>query len=143
MPQMPQRDMKDTDVESTRGNRISKGTDDWSVVQSPPKAESVEMTGALNIVEVEPRHAPVEKGDMGRVAQQVTDSKDPRDDRWTEITKKLVVKEAIEQMGYEYEETRSCYYIFSYLKSVCIAHRPPPRPSDSNIVATGRYRRAG
>ncbi|CAG7915532.1 unnamed protein product [Penicillium olsonii] len=120
MPKMPSippmRDTKDTDAESTRtGNRTSKGTDDWSVVQSPPKPESVEMSGALNVVEVEPRHAP--EPDTGRVAQQVTDAKDPRDDRWTEITKKLVVKDAIEQMGYEYEETRSCYFIFSYLTS--------------------------
>ncbi|KYK57947.1 hypothetical protein DCS_04960 [Drechmeria coniospora] len=34
---------------------------------------------------------------------------------WTEMTKDLVTREAIEQMGYEYEETKWFYYIMSYL----------------------------
>jgi hypothetical protein len=37
---------------------------------------------------------------------------------WTEITKDLVVKEAIKQAGYEFEETDDFYYIMSYLKYV-------------------------
>jgi hypothetical protein len=37
---------------------------------------------------------------------------------WTEITKDLVVKEAIEQAEYEFEETDDFYYIKSYLKYV-------------------------
>ncbi|KAH8593962.1 hypothetical protein B0O99DRAFT_652901 [Bisporella sp. PMI_857] len=36
-------------------------------------------------------------------------------DLWTEITKDLVEKEAIEQMGYDYEETEFFYYIIQYL----------------------------
>jgi hypothetical protein len=115
------RDLEDMDIESIRAlNRASKGTYDSSVVHAPSKEDEIEMSGALQVIEVEPRHAPADAVEMGRVTQQVTDSKDPRDDRWTEITKKLVVKEAIEQMGYEYEEMRTVYYIFSYLKSVCI-----------------------
>lgn len=35
---------------------------------------------------------------------------------WTEITKDLVVKEAIEQMGYDYEETEFFYYVLTYLR---------------------------
>jgi hypothetical protein len=116
----PVRDLEDMDIETIRAlNRASKGTDDWSVVHAPSKEDTIEMSGALNVVEVEPRHAPKDAVEMGRIAQQVTDSKDPRDDRWTEIAKKLVVKDAIEQLGYEYEETRTAYYIFSYLKPVC------------------------
>ncbi|EGS22976.1 uncharacterized protein CTHT_0014550 [Thermochaetoides thermophila DSM 1495] len=34
---------------------------------------------------------------------------------WTEITKDLVCREAIEQLGYEYEETDWFYYIVEYL----------------------------
>lgn len=41
-----------------------------------------------------------------------------RDRLWTEITKDLVVREAIERAGYEYEETDQFYYIFSYLHYV-------------------------
>ncbi|KAJ2892871.1 hypothetical protein MKZ38_009273 [Zalerion maritima] len=39
-----------------------------------------------------------------------------KSDMWTEITKDLVCKEAIERMGYEYEETEWFYYIMEYLK---------------------------
>ncbi|KAK5083103.1 hypothetical protein LTR05_006985 [Lithohypha guttulata] len=41
--------------------------------------------------------------------------RDPRDGLWTEITKDLVVKEAIREMGYEFEETDDHYYIFKYM----------------------------
>jgi len=34
---------------------------------------------------------------------------------WTEITKDLVSREAIEYCGYQYEETEFFYYIFEYL----------------------------
>ena len=40
------------------------------------------------------------------------------DGLWTEITKDLVVKDAITQAGYEFEETDDFYYIMSYLKYV-------------------------
>jgi hypothetical protein len=39
-------------------------------------------------------------------------------DLWTEITKDLVNKEAIEQLGYDYEETEFFYYIIQYLRYV-------------------------
>ena len=39
---------------------------------------------------------------------------------WTEITKDLVVKEAIEQSGYDYEETEFFYYVLTYLRYVWI-----------------------
>ncbi|KAH8661937.1 hypothetical protein BX600DRAFT_437371 [Xylariales sp. PMI_506] len=35
---------------------------------------------------------------------------------WTEITKDLVVREAIEQLGYEYEETEWFFYVMEYLR---------------------------
>lgn len=37
-------------------------------------------------------------------------------DMWTEITKDLVIREAIEEMGYEYEETEYFFYIMTYLR---------------------------
>ncbi|KAF7528803.1 hypothetical protein PCG10_009516 [Penicillium crustosum] len=112
---------RDIMIESTRVvNKGPRGADEWSVVHAPSPDEAIEMTGALDVVEVKPRHSPVDETEVGRVAQQVTDSEETRNDRWTEIAKRLVVREAIEQMGFEYEETRTCYYIFSYLKSVCI-----------------------
>ncbi|KAK7985108.1 hypothetical protein PG996_005650 [Apiospora saccharicola] len=35
---------------------------------------------------------------------------------WTEITKDLVVREAIEKLGYEYEETEYFFYVMQYLR---------------------------
>jgi len=35
---------------------------------------------------------------------------------WTEITKDLIVKEAIEELGYDYEETEYFYYVIQYLQ---------------------------
>ncbi|KAJ5451459.1 hypothetical protein N7491_000641 [Penicillium cf. griseofulvum] len=113
------RDMEeDIMIESTRTvDKAPRSTDDWSVVHAPSHEEAIEMTGALGVVEVQPRQAPVDEIEVGRVAQHVTEPEETLNDRWTEITKKLIVREAIERMGFEYEETRTSYYIFSFLKS--------------------------
>jgi hypothetical protein len=42
-------------------------------------------------------------------------------DMWTEVTKDLVLREAIEQMGYSCEETDDFFYIMEYLKYVSFA----------------------
>lgn len=39
-------------------------------------------------------------------------------DMWTEITKDLVIREAIEKRGYQYEETEFFFYVMSYLAYV-------------------------
>jgi hypothetical protein len=93
---------------------IPDAVSEWSMVHTP-KTEVLEMSGALNVVEVAPKGAIDEEIDR-KVAAQV--SKPHHDERWTEITKDLVVREAIERLGYEFEETRTFYYIFSYLEPV-------------------------
>lgn len=41
----------------------------------------------------------------------------PKEEKlWTEITKDLVTKEAIEQLGYDFEETEYFFYIIQYLR---------------------------
>lgn len=45
---------------------------------------------------------------------------------WTEITKDLVLKEAVDHMGYEYEETDDFFYVMEYLKYVSTL--PPNNP---------------
>lgn len=37
---------------------------------------------------------------------------------WTEVTKDLVIKEAIEEAGYEYEDSEDFFYVMEYLKYV-------------------------
>jgi hypothetical protein len=41
-----------------------------------------------------------------------------RNEMWTEITKDLVVREAIDQVGYDYEETEWFFYVMQYLRYV-------------------------
>lgn len=41
-------------------------------------------------------------------------------DMWTEVTKDLVIREAIEDCGYEYEETELFFYVMQYLKYVSL-----------------------
>lgn len=57
--------------------------------------------------------------EFGRIGRRYIGVKEKRDKLWTEITKDLVVREAIERAGYEYEETEYFYYIFEYLRYVC------------------------
>lgn len=57
--------------------------------------------------------------DDGKVGRRYIGMKDQKKRLWTEITKDLVVRDAIERTGYEYEETDFFYYIFSYLHYVC------------------------
>lgn len=44
--------------------------------------------------------------------------KEKKSDMWTEITKDLVTRDAIEELGYDYEETEYFYYILQYLRYV-------------------------
>jgi hypothetical protein len=95
-------------------------TDEWSVVHAPSKEDVSEMSGALEVVEVAPKGAVEEELEVqGRLKQQVV--KERRNERWTEITKDLVIREAIERLGYEFEETRAYYYIFSFLEPVSLS----------------------
>lgn len=43
---------------------------------------------------------------------------------WTEISKDLVLKEAIQHMGYEYEDTPMFFYVMSYLRYVSAFMNP-------------------
>jgi hypothetical protein len=65
-----------------------------------------------------PAPAPAAGGEIGRRYGGV---KDPREAMWTEITKDLVVKEAITEAGYEFEETDDFFYVIAYLKYVSCA----------------------
>lgn len=56
----------------------------------------------------------------GEIGRRYAGAKDPREAMWTEITKDLVVKEAITEAGYEFEETDDFFYVIAYLKYVSI-----------------------
>lgn len=57
-----------------------------------------------------------------RVHKRYTDTRRKRDKLWTEISKDLVVREALERAGYEFDETENFYYVFEYLRYVSLSY---------------------
>ncbi|KAI0402431.1 hypothetical protein F4802DRAFT_368921 [Xylaria palmicola] len=62
----------------------------------------------VEIEEVRDRRISIRDGDRPQARK--------RDGMWTEITKDLVNREAIERMGYDYEETEWFFYVMQYLR---------------------------
>lgn len=126
------------------GEGYNGATKDWAIVDVPPGTKRVQLEGVggasqevtwqrYNGVRRSEFHAEedVYSGGVGEVARHdLEDTRDrgrrfvaqkPKSDMmWTEITKDLVVKEAIEQMGYDYEETEYFFYVMEYLRYVCL-----------------------
>jgi hypothetical protein len=109
------------------------GGDDWAIITAASKADRDAMLDDIPLGTKEPdlkdrktkftvseeRHSESDPDfARGKVGRRYIGMKDQRDGLWTEITKDLVVREAIERSGYEYEETVSSYYVFSYLQFV-------------------------
>lgn len=53
------------------------------------------------------------------LAEDIDRVKEKRKKRYTEVTKDLVTREAIERAGYDYDESEHDYYIYDYLRYVC------------------------
>ncbi|PGH04945.1 hypothetical protein GX51_03244 [Blastomyces parvus] len=123
------------------GEAYNGATKDWSIIDVPPGTKRVELEGvggasqeiswqryngvrrAKFHVDGDGYASDTERlRDHGRIGRRYMGVKDKRDRLWTEITKDLVVKEAIEKAGYDYEETQYFYYVFAYLKYDDVAH---------------------
>ncbi|KAK5019370.1 hypothetical protein LTR16_000635 [Cryomyces antarcticus] len=112
------------------GEAYNGATKDWAIVDVPPGTNRVQMDGAgggsqevtwqrYNGV----RRSKFRAGDevwasdySGGRTKEVGRLKTRSDDMWTEITKDLVVREAIEQLGYSCEETEYFFYVIEYLR---------------------------
>ena len=64
----------------------------------------------------------------GGVAARYGQPRREGDGLWTEITKDLVLKDAMMELGYEYEETADFYYVMAYLKYVSSRASPTSYP---------------
>ena len=111
-----------------RRSRFIPDRDDKSTVVSSSTSLSEREMG-------DPRRLPEREVDSrrgSRLSVAIYDGKDSRDrapptpkrsEMWTEITKDLVIREAIEELGYEYEETEYFFYVMTYLKYVSFIYR--------------------
>ena len=123
------------------GEAYNGFTKDWAIVDVPPGTRRVEMEGVGGAkeevtwqryngvrrsnfipesggeVEIFKEKEVVDTRDRGRrfVAEKTRD-----EGMWTEITKDLVVKEAIEASGYDFEETEFFFYVMNYLRYVSL-----------------------
>jgi len=126
------------------GEAYNGATRDWSIIDVPPGTERIRMDGvgggtqevtwsryngvrrsrfvdgerefdtpyglgAPDTVDDRRLIVASRSGEVGRTRKS---------EMWTEITKDLVSKEAIEHMGYDYEETEYFYYVMVYLRYV-------------------------
>ncbi|KAF2646282.1 hypothetical protein P280DRAFT_6769 [Massarina eburnea CBS 473.64] len=107
------------------GEAWNGATKDWAIVDVPPGTNRVRMDGIggggqeitwqkYNGV----RRSKFISGDE-ELASDFGGSgpvKPRSKDMWTEITKDLVLREAIESMAYSFEETEDFFYVMDYLK---------------------------
>jgi hypothetical protein len=122
------------------GEAYNGATKKWEIVDVPPGTERVRMDGVggasqeitwqryngVRRSKFIPERDTLAVYDREREyeREEVTDRRialPPRNkygDMWTEITKDLVVREAIEDLGYDYEETEYFFYVFQYLRYV-------------------------
>jgi len=118
------------------GEALNGATKDWAIVDVPPGTERVRMDGVggstqditwqrYNGVRRSKFTAGGEVYDSGfgvpdrrpsALPPPATPSRPRPSDMWTEITKDLVLKEAIDAMGFEYEETEFFFYVMDYLR---------------------------
>lgn len=113
------------------GEAYNGATRDWAIVDVPPGTKRVTMDGIgggsqevtwqrYNGVRrskfiTEGEEYGEEIADRGR---RFVGIKPKQENMWTEITKDLVVKEAIEELGYDFEETEYFFYVIEYLRYV-------------------------
>jgi hypothetical protein len=107
------------------GEAYNGATKDWAIVDVPPGTNRVRMDGVgggaqevtwqrYNGV----RRSKFISGDEERATDfgMPSPPKPKKKDMWTEVTKDLVIKEAIDAMGYDYEETDYFFYVMEYLR---------------------------
>ncbi|KAI4152580.1 MAG: hypothetical protein LQ340_002831 [Diploschistes diacapsis] len=133
------------------GEGYNGATRDWAIVDVPPGTNRVKMDGVGGASEEitwqryngvrRSRFIPEPERERERERERESLRERPERERetviekrkyvgmrpktetmWTEITKDLVIKEAIEGLGYDYEETEYFFYVMEYLRY------PPSRP---------------
>lgn len=106
---IPERDRESVEIRESRAieapPRRDKETLDIEISSRRRKGGGVYEREYERIEESSDRRVGMPRGPKNRLGSL-----------WTEITKDLVVKEAIEELGYDFEETEYFYYIIQYLQ---------------------------
>jgi hypothetical protein len=142
-----------TDERAYIGEAYNGATKDWAIVDVPPGTERVKMDGVgggsqevswqryngVRRSKFVPERDSLESYDREYDRERITEREEVVDrrvgrpapppknrygDMWTEITKDLVIREAIEKMGYDFEETEYFFYVIQYLRYVCSPRDP-------------------
>lgn len=113
------------------GEAWNGATTDWTIIDVPPGTKRVQLDGiGGGSQEVTwQRYNGVRRSKfISAEDEHITDVhtqgpvKPKKKDMWTEVTKDLVLREAIDGMGYRCEETDDFYYIMEYLRYVRASH---------------------
>jgi len=103
---------------SRRGSVQVSGTSDWTIIDVPPGTRRITIDTTSQALQQEEEEEDISWNRYNGVRR----SHGPSSELWTEITKDLVTREAIEGMGYQFEETDHFYYIFEYLNKEQVAN---------------------
>ncbi|KAH0424062.1 SET domain-containing protein, partial [Aureobasidium melanogenum] len=114
------------------GEAYNGATRDWGLVDIPPGTRRVQMDGLggarQDITRQQYNGSRRSKfytadeefitdfGPGGPAPERKEEKRKPTKDMWTEVAKDLVIKEAIEEMGYQYEDSEHFFYVMEYLK---------------------------
>ncbi|THW30530.1 hypothetical protein D6D23_00003 [Aureobasidium pullulans] len=113
------------------GEGHNGATRDWGLVDIPPGTRRVQMDGlggARQDITWQQyngsRRSKFYTADEeyttdfgpGPIPERKEEKRKVTKDMWTEVTKDLVIKEAIDEMGYQYEDSEHFFYVMEYLK---------------------------
>lgn len=122
-----------SEVDSSRSRRQSVVDDDtkseWTMIDVPPGTRRITLETddrGFNPDSDRGDSRSIREHSSSRTELSISGSRIPSrgvrrsrgmsTELWTEVTKDLVTRDAIEEMGYPYEETEFYFYIFEYLE---------------------------
>ncbi|KAI9772670.1 MAG: hypothetical protein M1840_000265 [Geoglossum simile] len=108
------------------GEGLNGVTRDWTIVDVPPGTQRVRLDGVGGASQEvtwqryngvrRSKFLPAGETFEDRSGRRHHGGRNGHGDVWTEITRDLVVREALDELGYEYEETEFFFYVIEYLR---------------------------
>jgi len=112
------------------GEGLNGVTRDWTIVDVPPGTQRVRLDGVGGAAQEitwqryngvrRSKFIPAGETYEDRSGRRYHGGRNGHGDVWTEITRDLVVRDALDELGYEYEETEFFFYVIEYLRYVSL-----------------------